>query len=118
MVISGKPSVSRTCRWLSPGNHRFPGLTDGYLRETIGFPDLPMVISGETTGFPDLPMVISGKPPVSQTYRSLSSGNHRFPGLTDGYLRETTGFPDLRIRLSFIPASPLVLCRARRNISG
>jgi len=80
MVISGKPPVSPTCRWLSPGNHRFPRLADGYLRET--------------TGFPDLSMVISGKPSVSPTYRWLSPGNHRFPRLINRYLRETTGFPD------------------------
>src|SRR5437016_5420982 len=90
MVISRKPSVSRTYRWLSPGNHRFPRLTDGYLRETIGFPDLSMVISG--------------KPSVSRTYRWLSPGNHRFPGLIDGYLRETIGFPDLSMVISGKPS--------------
>src|SRR5712692_2518270 len=103
MVISGKPPVCWTCRWLSPGNHRFSGLADGYLRETTGFPDLPMVISGKPPVSRTLPVVISGKPLVSRTCRSLSPGNHRFPGLADGYLWETTGFPDLLIVISGKP---------------
>src|SRR5438034_1023400 len=45
----------------------FPGLAEGYLQESIGFPDLPMVISG--------------KPSLSRTCRWLSPGNHRFTGL-------------------------------------
>src|SRR5438876_11070371 len=59
--------------WISA----LPGIADGHV--------------GETSGFPDLLMVISRKPVVSQTRRWSCRGNRRFAGLVKRrlYIRRT-----------------------------